>query len=371
MTGVSEGLQVLVVDEDDDSAATLAILLKRCGHDAHLATSGEIALRQAPELKPDALFVDLGIPGADAFAVARRFRSLPAFAATPIVAVSRFADDAQLAEARAAGFDDYLVKPYSVDNLGALMARVRARITASRNRVLSTYAAAHQTRELTRASRRSLDEYKRQQRLAAKQPAPVVAFLGCDAAALSMAETLPPDERPLTMSFDALDAMAAALDEPFPARRKCVVVDATNEGVDAQAAIRQLAGGLMPVPVVALVAASDVTTAVQLMRAGAHDVIEKSRSGELLDAVAYACEQVPLAGPAGHLADDYPARLDLSDAERRLIQLTVEGAVNKQIARELGVCLRTVHFRRAAVMKKLGARSNADLIRIAVQAGLV
>lgn len=369
MMGVSEGLQVLVVDEDDDSAATLAILLKRCGHDAHLATSGEIALRQAPELKPDALFVDLGVPGADAFAVARRFRALPAFAATPIVAVSRFVDDAQLAEARAAGFDDYLVKPYSVDNLGALMARVRARITASRNRVLSTYAAAHQTRELTRASRRSLDEYKRQQRLAAKQPAPVVAFLGCDAAALSIVETLPPDERPLTMSFDALDPMVAALDEPFPARRKCVVVDATSEAVDAEVAIRQLAGGLMPV--VALVAASDVPTAVQLMRAGAHDVIEKSRSGELLDAVTYAWEQVPLAGPAGHVAGDYPAQLDLSDAERRLIQLTVEGAVNKQIARELGVCLRTVHFRRAAVMKKLGARSNADLIRIAVQSGLV
>lgn len=372
MTGVGGGLQVLVVDDDDDSAAKLAILLKRCGHDAHVVTSGESALRNAPELKPDALFVDLGIPDINALAVARRFRALPAFASTPIVAVSRFADDAHLAEARAAGFDDYLVKPYSVDTLDALLARVRARIRASRDRVLSAFAAAYQTREMTRNSRQSLDEYKRQQQAAANQPAPVVAFLGCDAAALSIVETLPPDERPLIMSFNAFDPLLAALDDPFPARRTCLVVDATSEAVDAQAAIRRLAERPMPVPVVAIVAPSDVPTAVQLMRAGAYDVIEKSRSGdELLKAVAFALEQPPLAGPAGHVADDYPARPDLSDADRRLIQLTVEGAVNKQIARELGVCLRTVHFRRAAVMKKLGARSNADLIRIAVQSSLL
>ncbi|HVX15194.1 MAG TPA: helix-turn-helix transcriptional regulator [Pirellulales bacterium] len=61
----------------------------------------------------------------------------------------------------------------------------------------------------------------------------------------------------------------------------------------------------------------------------------------------------------------------LSDQERDLLSLTVAGMVNKQIARELGVSLRTVHLRRHGLMMKLGATNKAHLIRLATERGLL
>ena len=125
-------MRVLVVDDNEDAAATMAILLKHCGHIAHLAGDGETALQQAPLLRPDMMFIDLAMPKLDGLAVARLLRKLPECAGTPLIAVSGFVDSEHRAQATAAGFDDFLAKPYPLSELLETLARVQAKMLKAR-----------------------------------------------------------------------------------------------------------------------------------------------------------------------------------------------------------------------------------------------
>lgn len=106
--------------------------LKHCGHIAHLAGDGETALQQAPLLKPDMMFIDLAMPKLDGLAVARLLRNLPECAGTPLIAVSGFVDAEHRAQASAAGFDDFLAKPYPMSELLETLARVQAKMLKAR-----------------------------------------------------------------------------------------------------------------------------------------------------------------------------------------------------------------------------------------------
>ena len=65
-------MRVLVVDDCDDNAVMMALLLKQYGHQAAVAESGEAALQKAPEFHPDAMFIDLAMPEVDGLTVAQR-----------------------------------------------------------------------------------------------------------------------------------------------------------------------------------------------------------------------------------------------------------------------------------------------------------
>jgi CheY-like chemotaxis protein len=125
-------MRVLVVEDNEDAAATMAILLKHCGHIAHLAGDGETALQQAPLLKPDLMFIDLAMPKLDGLAVARLLRKLPECSGTPLIAVSGFVDSEHRARASAAGFDDFLAKPYPLSELLETLGRVQAKVLKAR-----------------------------------------------------------------------------------------------------------------------------------------------------------------------------------------------------------------------------------------------
>ena len=84
--------RVLVVDDNEDAAESLAALLRIFGHEVGVAFDGEQALAVAPELKPDLVLLDLGMPRMDGHEVARRMRAAPWGAAIKIVALSGFGD---------------------------------------------------------------------------------------------------------------------------------------------------------------------------------------------------------------------------------------------------------------------------------------
>lgn len=126
-----EGLdmaRVLVVDDSDNAAMTMALLLKHCGHEAAVAESGKAALQYAPAFHPDVVFIDLTMPEVDGLDVARQLRQTPEFAELPLVAVSGYVDAEHRAQATAAGFNEFLAKPYGLDALQATMERIAARI---------------------------------------------------------------------------------------------------------------------------------------------------------------------------------------------------------------------------------------------------
>jgi PAS domain S-box-containing protein len=104
-------LRILVVDDNRDAADGLVLLLERAGHRVSTAHDGEEALRAAPELRPDAVVLDIGLPKLDGYEVARRIRAEAWGATVVLVALTGFGQEADRRMARAAGFDSHLVKP--------------------------------------------------------------------------------------------------------------------------------------------------------------------------------------------------------------------------------------------------------------------
>ena len=114
--------RVLVVDDNEDAAESLAALLRIFGHEVGVALDGEQALALAPELRPDIVLLDLGMPRMDGHEVARRMRAAPWGGAMKIVALSGFGDSSDRDRSLEAGCDDHLVKPVSPTDLQSILA---------------------------------------------------------------------------------------------------------------------------------------------------------------------------------------------------------------------------------------------------------
>jgi CheY-like chemotaxis protein len=114
-------LRMLVVDDNGDSAESLALLLSLAGHETHVARTGPEALDRADALRPDAVLLDLGLPGLNGYEVCRRLRAAAWAREIPIVAITGWgqADDRQ--RSKDAGFDGHLVKPVVFGELTALL----------------------------------------------------------------------------------------------------------------------------------------------------------------------------------------------------------------------------------------------------------
>ena len=125
-------LRVLVVDDDDDAARTLADLFKLLGHEVMLAWDGPGALAAAATISPELVLLDLGLPGMDGYAVAARLRDGGHHDAT-LVALTGYGREEDLRHSRAAGFDHHLVKPIDFAVLEKIATEVERRLVA-RNR---------------------------------------------------------------------------------------------------------------------------------------------------------------------------------------------------------------------------------------------
>ena len=118
-TAVSQSIpqRVLVVDDNVDVAATLNLLLKSLGHETCVVHDGVAALKMAVEFHPDAVLLDVGMPGLDGYEVARRLNALKPKRAFRIIAVTGWGQEADRKKTREAGFDLHLLKPVNVDEL--------------------------------------------------------------------------------------------------------------------------------------------------------------------------------------------------------------------------------------------------------------
>jgi len=109
--------RVLVVDDNEDAADSLAKLLQMSGHEAVVAYDGPAALRIAAADPPDAVVLDIGLPRMDGYQVARHMRDLPQLHNTRLIAVTGYAQDADRRAVTEAGFAFHLVKPVEFDEL--------------------------------------------------------------------------------------------------------------------------------------------------------------------------------------------------------------------------------------------------------------
>jgi CheY-like chemotaxis protein len=112
---------VLVADDNEDSALSLALLLRTLGQEVHVARNGHDAVDQALALQPDVLILDIGMPGLNGYEVTRRIRRESWGRRPLIVAITGWGQDADRRRSKDAGFDQHLVKPVTLQMLGRLL----------------------------------------------------------------------------------------------------------------------------------------------------------------------------------------------------------------------------------------------------------
>jgi two-component system response regulator FixJ len=149
-------------------------------------------------------------------------------------------------------------------------------------------------------------------------------------------------------------------------RGGCLIVDIRMPDMDGLELQDELLKREIDLPVIVITGHGDVPLAVRAMRAGAVDFLEKPfREEALLEAVQRAFRHKPRRNAAK--TDEVRARLEaLTEREREVLNLVVEGQTNKEVARVLDISPRTVDIHRAHVMEKMHAKTLADLVRMAL-----
>ncbi|SFD90290.1 response regulator transcription factor [Paracidovorax konjaci] len=170
-------------------------------------------------------------------------------------------------------------------------------------------------------------------------------------------------------SFDSAEAFEAMLAErPLPRHPCCLLLDVRMPGTSGLVLFDRLAERrlIAAMPVIFLTGHADVPTAVATVKRGAFDFCEKPFSDNLLvDRIEQA-----LAQSAGHLAEalqrsDLQHRLaELTERERDVMRLVVEGLPNKLIADQLDISVRTVEVHRARVFDKMLVKSAVELANL-------
>jgi two-component system response regulator FixJ len=161
------------------------------------------------------------------------------------------------------------------------------------------------------------------------------------------------------------------LGQDLPSLSGCVVTDVRMPGIDGLELLKRLTAGGVRLPVVVMTGHADVPLAVEAMKAGAVDFIEKPFADEiLLAAIQMAVARGSRMGQADGASAQVRARLaTLSPRERDVLNGLLAGHPNKTIAYDLGLSPRTVEVHRANVMTKMAAASLSELVRMTLQCG--
>ena len=148
----------------------------------------------------------------------------------------------------------------------------------------------------------------------------------------------------------------------------CIVTDVRMPGIDGIAFLRQLRTSGHTLPVIVMTGHADVALAVQAMKEGAADFIEKPFDDEMLiDAIRSALDNRNRTHAAHPQSAEILERLSrLSERERQVLDGLVSGLPNKTIGYDLGISPRTVEIHRANVMSKMEAGSLSHLVRMAL-----
>jgi two-component system CheB/CheR fusion protein len=171
-------------------------------------------------------------------------------------------------------------------------------------------------------------------------------------------------------TVEIYDSCEAFLGIYRPSQRGCLVVDARMPGMGGLELLQRLKRERHPLPAIMITGQGDVPMAVQAMKAGAADFIEKPVGyRELLASVERALEQAGDSAKASAWKETAATSIaGLTARQRQVMDMVLAGHPSKNIAADLGLSQRTVENHRAAVMKKTGSRSIPALIRVALAA---
>jgi len=113
--------RLLVVDDNRDAAESMSMLLELWGHDVAYAYDGPSALETAEQWHPEAVFLDIGLPGMDGYEVAEKLRELPNAKGAVLIAITGYGQEDDRLRSLRAGIDHHLVKPVAPDALRSLI----------------------------------------------------------------------------------------------------------------------------------------------------------------------------------------------------------------------------------------------------------
>jgi FixJ family two-component response regulator len=166
-------------------------------------------------------------------------------------------------------------------------------------------------------------------------------------------------------------ALLAAVKERSPL---CIILDVHIPGKSGLDILKQLNAQDYPAPIFIMSGRGDIAMAVDAIRNGALDFIEKPfRGSEVVTRVRAAIEanaqREASQGSAAPPSINFPGREPLTPREQDVLRCLTTGASNKEMARQLGISPRTIEVHRARIMEKLGAKNTADLIRMVMSEG--
>ncbi len=185
--------------------------------------------------------------------------------------------------------------------------------------------------------------------------------------------------RALTNLFESIglkvEVFASApemLDSRLPDVASCLVLDIRLPGLSGLDFQTELAKANIHIPIIFMTGHGDIPMSVRAMKGGAVDFLTKPfRDQDMLDAVVTAIARDRKRREADKIFADLQALLEtLTPREREVLAWVSSGRLNKQIAAELGLAEITVKIHRGRIMKKMGARSLADLLRKAETLGV-
>ena len=174
------------------------------------------------------------------------------------------------------------------------------------------------------------------------------------------------------LQVEVFGAASEMLQSKLPDVASCLVLDIRLPGLSGLDFQTELAKANIHIPIIFMTGHGDIPMSVRAMKGGAVDFLTKPfRDQDMLDAVVKAIERDRERREADRVVTDLQALFEtLSTREREVLALVSSGLMNKQVAAELGLAEITVKIHRGHIMKKMGARSLADLVRKAEALGI-
>jgi len=162
------------------------------------------------------------------------------------------------------------------------------------------------------------------------------------------------------------------LGSKLPDVASCLVLDIRLPGLSGLDFQTELAKASIHIPIIFMTGHGDIPMSVRAMKAGAVDFLSKLfRQQEMLDAVTVAIERDRKRRKDEKIVLNAQALFEtLTPREREVLSLVATGLMNKQVAAEIGIAEITVKIHRGHIMKKMGTRSLADLVRITEMLGI-
>ncbi|HEY9344850.1 MAG TPA: response regulator, partial [Inquilinus sp.] len=336
---------ILVVEDDPEVRELLELLLKDEGHRAATAPDGIAALELVARgtIRPDLILADYNLPGGmDGLQVTAKLRErlrrqVPVIILTGDISTATLRDIARQDCVQ-------LNKPVKPRELGQAIQRLLATAPSSALPHIASPAEG-----------------------AGDPGEPVIFIVDDDSHVRDGIRSVLEEDGRIVEDYASCEAFLEAY---HPGRAACLLVDAYLPGMNGLELLQWLRDAGHRLPAIMITGNSDVHMAVQAMKAGASDFIEKPVGrGELLAGVERALEQSRDANKlvawreaaANHVAG-------LSARQRQIMELVLAGQPSKNIAADLGISQRTVENHRAAIMKKTGSRSLPALARLALAA---